>query len=1016
MSDSPFAAGPLSIDALASPRIIRRGRAYARKGHVLDWEQTGDRLEARVQGIAREPYLVKVEWDGEELLCDCSCPFDGEPFCKHGVAALAIALGGPLVDGEATDDGEWVPEVIPRRAEEISVRRDRGRRVGAEVWVRNLDEDRYFGRFEVVPPSGRTYRVEIRSHGLLHNHCTCPDYSGNLLGTCKHIEAVLHRLRERAPKKTARLASSPPSITTVFVRRVDEPRIWVQRGDGLTKSAGELIDRYFTLDGEFRGDVFTDLPVFQRAVRRRKGILVSEEVREFRDYLAEQAAAVTRRTDTARRVLSRGPRLPGIRAELYPYQTEGVAFLASAGRAILADDMGLGKTLQAIAACRVLADKEGVERVLIVCPASLKHQWAREIERFAGASVEVIQGPIPVRLPQYRRRAQFTIVNYELAIRDGARIADLAPDILILDEAQRIKNWRTKTAEAIKSIESRFCFVLTGTPVENRLDDLYSLMQVVDRRILGPLWSFNEQFVDLSPQGTKVLGYRNLDILRTILRPVFLRRDRGGVLSQLPDRIDNRYYVEMTGKQREYMDENMQRARMLLKIAEKRPLSPVEHKRLMAALLRARMACNAAGLVDHETRGSPKLDEFGRVLAELCADPHRKVVVFSEWEQMILRAAERAKRLGIGHLILSGSVPTAKRGALLDRFREDPDAQVFFSTDAGGVGLNLQVAQTVVNLDLPWNPARLEQRIARVHRLGQPNTVNVILLIAEDSMESSIETVLERKRGLFDAVVSADADVTSLDMQGQSLNLMRTIMSGAEAGAGVEVEPVIEAAASKSEISESASLPSVPDRPAEPTPVDRLAAALGFRLLSVSRTRGGILVVVVDQHDEEAERAVRDALEEETRVVDEAELRTLRSFGEDSPLFGAEVLLDRAGDVGGPADPRIAELSEVARRRLLAATKLAEAGLGTEAVVQAHAAMLARVRALLPRDRETDDPVALNAAVYEVLLAEETITLDQAGALSRAGDLCRIFADREAPVPDALVGSTLAEAAAFIDA
>jgi hypothetical protein len=254
-------------------------------------------------------------------------------------------------------------------------------------------------------------------------------------------------------------------------------------------------------------------------------------------------------------------------------------------------------------------------------------------------------------------------------------------------------------------------------------------------------------------------------------------------------------------------------------------------------------------------------------------------------------------------------------------------------------------------------------------------------------------------------VVGADSDVDSLDMKGQSLSLIRSIMDGAEAGAGPE--PIIEEP-------RTLSVPPVPDTPPEPSLVDRLTETLGFRLLGVRRTRAGLLVVVVDRHDEEAERAVRDAVKEDARIVDCAEIRTLQSFGEDSPLFGAEVLLDRSEDLGGAADPRSGELTEVARRRLMAATKLAEAGMGTEAVVQAHAAMLARVRALLPRDRDTDDPTALNAAVYEVLLAEETITLDQAGALSRAGDLCRIFADREAPVPEALVTRTLQEAAAFI--
>ena len=195
----------------------------------------------------------------------------------------------------------------------------------------------------------------------------------------------------------------------------------------------------------------------------------------------------SRAREIGERVRASGGRLPGVSARLYPYQVEGVAFLAANGRALLADDMGLGKTLQAIAAAPWLQEHAEVERILVVCPASLKHQWAREIDQFTGQAVQVIQGPAAGRAVQYRRGSGFFVLNYELVLRDVAVINEtLRPDLLILDEAQRIKNWRTKIATAVKRIPSRYAFVLTGTPLENRLEDLYSLMQVVDQRPLGP--------------------------------------------------------------------------------------------------------------------------------------------------------------------------------------------------------------------------------------------------------------------------------------------------------------------------------------------------------------------------------------------------------------------------------------------------------------------------------------------------------------------------------------------------
>ena len=449
--------------------------------------------------------------------------------------------------------------------------------------------------------------------------------------------------------------------------------------------------------------------------------------------------------------------LPNIRARLYPYQVEGVAFLASRGRALLADDMGLGKTLQAISAAAWLKDNAAITTVLIICPASLKHQWAREIEKFTGMDAQLIQGSPDVRHVQYRNKKTFLIVNYELVMRDLSLINEMVrPDLIILDEAQRIKNWRTKIASTIKLINSRYAFILTGTPMENRLEDLYSLLQVVDPNILGPLWRYMIDYHITDEKG-KVLGYRNLSKLRQTIAPVLLRRERSLVRDQLPDRTQIRLDVPLTEVQRELHNSAMSAASSLANIAKKRPLTPSESNRLMASLQQARMACDAAGLVDKESLGSPKLDEVANLLEDICIENGQKVVIFSQWERMTAMTELVVKKLNLGCVRLHGGVPTAKRGELIERFSEDDSISVFISTDAGATGLNLQCATVLINLDVPWNPAILEQRNSRIHRLGQKEKVQIILMVSEDSYEERVLSLLQNKQNLFDNVIEPDA-------------------------------------------------------------------------------------------------------------------------------------------------------------------------------------------------------------------------------------------------------------------
>ncbi len=375
-----------------------------------------------------------------------------------------------------------------------------------------------------------------------------------------------------------------------------------------------------------------------------------------------------------------------------------------------------------------------------------------EIEK---EKAQIVGGSVPVRLAQYRKEAPFVILNYELALRDLRCISELRPDLLILDEAQRIKNWRAQTARAVKDIQTRFAFVLSGTPLQNRLDDLYSIMQVVDQRVLGPLWMFNERYIERELGKSRILGYQSLGELRKRLSPCLLRREKEDVSLQLPERIDSRRAVALTEIQKELMEEAMAKAARLMSISERRPLTLEEEQRLFMAMQSARMACNAAGLVDKETEGSPKLDELQELIRELCLERGRKTVVFSEWETFGRMAAQRAEALGIGFVRLHGGVPAHKRGDLIAKFRDDPDCKLFFSTDAGGVGLNLQFASTVINLDVPWNPAVLDQRIGRVHRHGQREPVHVVMVVSEGSFEHGLEMVLAKKRALFSAAMTA---------------------------------------------------------------------------------------------------------------------------------------------------------------------------------------------------------------------------------------------------------------------
>jgi SNF2 family DNA or RNA helicase len=295
--------------------------------------------------------------------------------------------------------------------------------------------------------------------------------------------------------------------------------------------------------------------------------------------------------------------------------------------------------------------------------------------------------------------------------------------------------------------------VLTGTPLENRLEELVSIVQFVDQHRLGPTFRFLHDHQILDEFG-KVVGYKELDRIGKTLAPILVRRRKEQVLRQLPERLEKRFFVPMTPQQMKHHEENREAvARLVAKWRRYRFLSEADQRRLLIALQNMRMACDSTYLLDQRTDHGAKADELATLLDELFETPDTKAVVFSQWIRMHEILIRRLGRMSWSHVLFHGGVESSRRKDLIDRFREDPRCRAFLSTDAGGVGLNLQHATVVVNVDLPWNPAVLEQRIGRVHRLGQTRPVQVVSFVAKGTIEEGMLSVLGFKRSLFAGVL-----------------------------------------------------------------------------------------------------------------------------------------------------------------------------------------------------------------------------------------------------------------------
>jgi SNF2 family DNA or RNA helicase len=454
------------------------------------------------------------------------------------------------------------------------------------------------------------------------------------------------------------------------------------------------------------------------------------------------------------------PKPRTLKADLRPYQKDGFSWLVflhelnSGG--ILADDMGLGKTVQAIALLLWAKSKYKRKLNLVVAPTSVVPNWEREIQKFApGLKTVVWQGPNRSQRAPELEKADVMITSYALLRRDEELLQALDLRYVILDEAQHIKNPMSQTARSAKKLSSERRLALTGTPIENRLSELWSIFDFVSPGLLGQLRAFEERIARPIDRGDMETAQR----LRATIKPFVMRRVKSDVAKDLPDKIEQEMIVPLAEEQAKLYKQILRQVRKsVLSEVEKQGVSKAQIQ-ILAALTRLRqVACDPRLMklpdTDFDADDSGKLAALREIIDEAVDGGHR-VLVFSQFVEMLNHIRAGLDSDGVQYEYLDGS--TKDRIERVDRFNEETGVPVFLiSLKAGGTGLNLTGADTVVHFDPWWNPAVEDQATDRAHRIGQKKNVNVYKLIAAGTVEEKILELSAKKRELVSNILSTE--------------------------------------------------------------------------------------------------------------------------------------------------------------------------------------------------------------------------------------------------------------------
>ncbi len=486
----------------------------------------------------------------------------------------------------------------------------------------------------------------------------------------------------------------------------------------------------------------------------------------------DEAGALLERLEEARETRAE-PTIPAALADiLRPYQREGVAWLlrlaAWDAGACLADEMGLGKTVQALAALQARA---ALGPALVIAPTSVLSGWRGEATRFTPElRARVYHGPKrDALLERIQSRGgpgphELLITSYDVATRDVETLSKIEFSTLVLDEAHALKNARTRRATAIRALSARWRLALTGTPVENHLGELWSLLNVVSPGLLGSWDAFRDRFASpIERHGDA----KARAALHRLLQPFLLRRVKAEVTPQLPPRTDVIHPVELSREELGLYEQTRRAAIAELAKAPSGPPGQENRRRfaILATITRLRrLACHPRLLDASSQVASSKLSAFLELSADLIADGHR-ALVFSQFTSHLALVREALDDRGTAYLYLDGSTPAPRRAALVTQWQEGQAPLFLISLKAGGTGLNLTAADYVIHLDPWWNPAVEDQASDRAHRLGQTRPVTVVRMVAQGTIEQQVIELHARKRALVESLLAGTDQAARLGVE-----------------------------------------------------------------------------------------------------------------------------------------------------------------------------------------------------------------------------------------------------------
>jgi SNF2 family DNA or RNA helicase len=701
---------------------------------------------------------------------------------SRGLAALYL-IENRYGDKPLSEGIKYTREGMRKRV--LEERWERAKKAVYKVQLAN----NLYGEHTLINEKGKTYKITLRDFKDRTGYINNIDWKTNKLGTTKHIMYLFNYLEEN-PAKVKNLSKHYPFIE-IYTDPLNDYKISWYFPEELEADEEQLIKAHFgngTVIEESQMASFFSLLHKSRDFPRIK---IREEVFEkIEDYFENiELKQMEKRT-----ALDFSP----IKASLYPYQKEGVAFSVFKKGVIVADEMGLGKTVQAITAAILKKEIFNFKKTLVICPASVKNQWKNEVLKFTHEKAIVVEGYPEDRNKLYLSdNSFFHIINYETVLRDLPIINKSNYDFVVLDEAQKIKNYETQTANAVKGIRKKHALVITGTPLENKLLDLYSIVQFLDRDFLTPQWEFSYQhcIFDVNSKN-KISGYYNLQNLKKRMESILIRREKQEVFEQLPNVIQIDVYVSLSDEQAGL---HASFARGIASILRKKFKTTYDWQKLMHLLTNMRMVCDSTYLIDKESHISPKLVELRDILIEKLdvKNATKKIIIFSEWVTMLQLIGDMLKKDNITFTTLTGKVPVKKRAALIKEFEDNSECKVFLSSESGGTGLNLQVADTVINFELPWNPAKKNQRIGRIDRIGQKKKkLQVFNLLSYESIEMKIATGLLLKQNLFEGVLNSGSLTDEVDFsekgKSQFIKQLEEVLGEDDFAVGIEEDGILE--------------------------------------------------------------------------------------------------------------------------------------------------------------------------------------------------------------------------------